>query len=151
MVREPKTFIIWLIIMKQVEFDFNVSDRYIYYVTNDGHVYKVDTRNGKTDECYYHIAHGYRRIRVTDIDTNKRRYIRVARLVGKYYVAGYNKDLVINHIDGNKSNDVYTNLEWVTIAENTQHAYDNDLVHDRGGWKSTPYNKRHGNTESSNI
>lgn len=151
MVREPKTFIVWLITMKQIEFDFNISDRYIYFVTNDGHVYKMDTRNSNINECYYHIAHGYRRLRVTDIDTNKRRYIRVARLVGKYYVKGYDKDLVINHIDGNKSNDVYTNLEWVTIAENTQHAYDNDLVHDRGGWKSTPYNKRHGNTESSNI
>ena len=137
--------------MKRVEFDFNISDRYEYFVTNDGHVYKMDMRNGTMKECYYHISHGYRRIRVTDIDTNTRRYIRVARLVGKYFVEGYDKDLVINHIDGNKSNDVCTNLEWVTISQNTQHAYDNSLVKDRGGWKSTPYDKRYGNTEGSNI
>ena len=137
--------------MKRVEFDFNISDRYEYFVTHDGHVYKVDTRNGKMTECYYHIGHGYRRIRVTDLDTNTRRYIRVARVVGKYFVEGYDKDLVINHIDGNKSNDVCTNLEWVTISQNTQHAYDNVLVKDRGGWKSTPYDKRYGNTEGSNI
>lgn len=134
-----------------IEFDFNVSDRYKYFVTNDGYVYKMDMRNGSMSECYYHIAHGYRRIRVTDIDTNTRRYIRVSRLVGKYFVEGYDKNLVINHIDGNKSNDVCTNLEWVTISQNTQHAYDNDLVKDRGGWKSTPYDKRYGNTEGSNI
>ena len=137
--------------MKRVEFDFNISDRCEYFVTNDGHVYKMDMRNGIMKECYYHISRGYRRIRVTDIDTNTRRYIRVARLVGKYFVEGYDKDLVINHIDGNKSNDVCTNLEWVTISQNTQHAYDNGLVKDRGGWKSTPYDKRYGNTEGSNI
>ena len=133
--------------MKRIEFDFNVSDRYEYFVTHDGHVYQVDTRNGKTKECYYHISRGYRRIRVTDIDTNKRRYIRVGRLVGKYFVEGYQEGLVIDHIDGNKMNDVQENLEWVTISQNTQRAYDNGLVLDRGGWESTPYSKRHGNTE----
>ena len=139
-----------LIIMKRIEFDFNVSDRYEYFVTRDGHVYKVDTRNGKTEECYYHISHGYRRIRVTDIDTGKRRYLRVGRLVGKCFVEGYQEGLVIDHIDGNKLNDVQENLEWVTISQNTQRAYDNGLVHDRGGWKSTPYSKRYGNTENCN-
>ena len=74
--------------MKRVEFDFNISDRYEYFVTHDGHVYKMDMRNGNIKECFYHISHGYRRIRVTDIDTNTRRYIRVARLVGKYFVEG---------------------------------------------------------------
>ena len=67
--------------LKEVKFNFNVSDRYKYYVSEIGEVFKVDTRNGKTSECYYHIAHGYKRIRVTDIDTNSRRYIRVSRLV----------------------------------------------------------------------
>ena len=69
------------IMLKEVKFNFNVSDRYKYYVSETGEVFKVDTRNGKTSECYYHIAHGYKRIRVTDIDTNSRRYIRVSRLV----------------------------------------------------------------------
>ena len=55
--------------MVEIKFDFNVSERYKYYITKDGKVYKTDTRNNKTTECYYHIAHGYKRIRVTDIDT----------------------------------------------------------------------------------
>ncbi len=33
----------------------------------------------------------------------------------------------INHIDGNKANNHYTNLEWSTIAENIQHAYNTGL------------------------
>ena len=75
-----------------------------------------------------------------------------------YYVENPNpKEYdIVNHIDGNKMNNHYTNLEWCNISMNTQHAYDNGLVFDRGGWKSTPYsirmeNKRKENTESSNI
>lgn len=133
--------------MKRVEFDFNVSDRYEYYVTKNGEVFKVDMRNGKTRECYYHISHGYKRIRVTDIDTNIRRYIRVHRLVAIYYVHNpYPNDYnLVNHMDGNKLNNNYKNLEWCNISMNTQHAYDNGLVKDRGGWISTPYSKRFNN------
>ena len=133
--------------MRTIEFDFKTSDRYIYHVTREGKVFRTDTRNGKPEECFYHVAHGYKRIRVTDIDTGIRRYIRVSRLVGKYYVDGYDENLVINHKDGDKLNNNADNLEWVTISQNTQHAYDTGLVHDRGGWKSTPYSKRKANTE----
>ena len=130
--------------MVEIKFDFNVSERYKYYITKDGKVYKTDTRNNKTTECYYHIAHGYKRIRVTDIDTGKRRYLRVHRLVAKYFVYNPkpNEYDIVNHIDGNKINNNYTNLEWCNISENTQHAYDMGLVKDRGGWISTPYENR---------
>lgn len=130
--------------MKKIEFDFNASKRYEYFVTENGEVYRRDTRNNKFEECYYHIAHGYKRIRVTDIDTKKRRYLRVHRLVAKYYVKNpkpeeYN---LINHIDGNKMNNSYKNLERCNTSINTKHAYDTGLIKDRGGWISTPYDKR---------
>lgn len=130
--------------MKRIEFDFNVSDRYEYYITENGEVYKIDTRNDKTTECFYHIAHGYKRIRVTDINTNTRRYLRVHRLVAKYYVENPkpNEYNLVNHIDGNKMNNNYKNLEWCNTSINTHHAYDTGLIKDRGGWISTPYNKR---------
>ena len=130
--------------MERVYFDFRVSDRYEYYVTDSGEVYKVDVRNGKMTECYYHIAHGYKRIRVTDIDTNKRRYLRVHRLVSLHYVNNPNPDEYdqVNHIDGDKFNNDHTNLEWCNSSMNTQHAYDNNLIKDRGGWISTPYENR---------
>lgn len=130
--------------MKKILFDFNVSDRYEYYITENGEVFKIDTRNGKTTECYYHIAHGYKRIRATDIDTGTRRCLRVHRLAAIYYVENPNlKEYNIeNHKDRNKLNNHYTNLEWCNVSINTQHAYDNNLVKDRGGWISTPYKNR---------
>ena len=132
-----------MIMLIKVDFEFRISERYEYYVSHEGKVFRVDTRNGKFEECYYHVAHGYKRIRVTDIDTNKRRYIRVHRLVAKYFIYNKNKDFnIVNHIDCDKFNNHFTNLEWCNISINTQHAYDNDLVKDRGGWKSTPYLSR---------
>lgn len=130
--------------MVEIEFDFKVSNRYKYFVTKEGQVFRVDTRNNKMTECYYHVAHGYRRIRVTDIETNTRRYLRVHRLVAKYFVENPKPDEfdIVNHIDGDKMNNHYKNLEWCNISINTQHAYDNGLIKDRGGWISTPYEKR---------
>lgn len=38
-----------------------------------------------------------------------------------------NKKTMINHIDGIKTNNILTNLELCTNAENVKHAYDNGL------------------------
>lgn len=114
-----------------------------FYVTSDGRVFQGNR------EMHYHIAHGYRRVRIKDTSTGVRRYYRVSRLVAEAYIPNPNNLPIVNHIDGNKQNDVVANLEWCTVAENTQHAYDNDLIKDRGGWKSTPHHLRQANLETA--
>ena len=44
---------------------------------------------------------------------------------------------VVNHIDGNKSRNVLSNLEKSTNSHNVKHAYDNNYYSTRGG-KGTP-------------
>lgn len=47
----------------------------------------------------------------------------VHRLLGKYFLNGYKKDLIINHINGIKTDNRLTNLAWVTLQQNSKHAH----------------------------
>lgn len=52
---------------------------------------------------------------------------RVHRLVGKAFL-GNSSSLQINHKDGNKLNNHYTNLEYVTAKDNINHAVESGLI-----------------------
>lgn len=54
--------------------------------------------------------------------------IRVHRCVAKEFVLGHFDGAVVNHKDGNKLNNKAANLEWVTLSENTTHAYGTGLL-----------------------
>jgi hypothetical protein len=78
-----------------------------------------------------YIAHnGYLTIQLKA--NGRRTKYTVHRLIGRAFIEGYAPDLSINHIDGNKLNNSLGNLEWVTLARNTQHQWEIGLVNLRG-------------------
>ena len=72
--------------------------------------------------------YGYEKIQLVK-DNGCRLYTTIHRLVAKAWV--YNDDpvnkLQVNHKDGIKTNNKYSNLEWMTSKENINHAYENNL------------------------
>lgn len=58
--------------------------------------------------------------------------VSVHRLVALAFVDGWFEGADVNHIDGDKTNNDYRNLEWVTRGGNVRHAYDNGLNPGRG-------------------
>ena len=69
--------------------------------------------------------------------------IAVHRLVAFAYLPEPGPEQVwINHKDGNKGNNHYSNLEWTTISENIQHAHDTGLIRKRTGENSPLYGRK---------
>ncbi|MDH0749524.1 NUMOD4 motif-containing HNH endonuclease [Pseudomonas sp. GD03842] len=58
---------------------------------------------------------------------------RVHRLVAEAFHGAPSDGAVVNHIDGNKVNNLYTNLEWTTVQGNTVHSYATGLQLGRKG------------------
>ncbi len=75
-------------------------------------------------------SEGY--LEVSVLHNGSRKKHRVHRLVGMAYVSGASDDLTINHINGVKTDNRPENLEWVSLAKNTQLQWKTGLVDLRG-------------------
>src|SRR5690349_10770023 len=91
----------------------------LYKISNFGRVKSLSKSNeeailkaGKT-KGYYHIVLKY--------NDNRKNY-RIHRLVAEYFIPNTENKPFVNHKDGDKSNNHWTNLEWCTAKENTRHA-----------------------------
>ena len=96
-----------------------------YCVTKEGQVWSL-----KVDRLLTPVLNncGYYFVRIYNYE-HKLVNLTIHRLVAKMFC--HNPDLEnkiqVNHIDGNKLNNHYTNLEWMTPSENTQHSNDAGL------------------------
>lgn len=118
-----------------------VFDNENYEVSMLGEVRRSDTHKVLKQKM---TKDGYMRINLSDNGIRKTR--QVHRLVLQTFVECHDpNNMQVNHIDGNKTNNEITNLEWVTGKENTRHAYAsglakpnmNNLKRREKGYKST--------------
>ena len=99
-----------------------------YLITEDGKIFsnKHTKFNKQYCELKYRVdKNGYLDVSLVYDDNGHRQPFRVSRLVALKYIPNPNNYPVVNHKDLNKQNNNVSNLEWCTIAENTQHGFDN--------------------------
>lgn len=95
-----------------------------YAATEGGAIYSYKTKTllkGSRDKDGY--------IKVTLRNGKVARTLRRGRVIAMCFNPDQDiRGLVVNHINGVKDDDRIINLEWCTIAENTQHAFDTGLA-----------------------
>ena len=114
----------------KVPTDYQTSNGFSYYVTKEGDVWSTESMiklKGGVD------SRGYRNLVLGSVHG-----VKVHRLVAQHFVPvpkdlvdqGLKEDdLVVNHIDGNKLNNRWDNLEWTTQNGNMAHASATGLMH----------------------
>lgn len=93
-----------------------------YLISNFGRCFSIRKNKIKPSDVN---NYGYLRLRC--YDGKRKAKLFVHRLVAKLFVPGYQEGYVVDHIDGDKSNNMFTNLEWVSHSENTKRAYKTGL------------------------
>jgi len=63
---------------------------------------------------------GYLEVKLCKNGVSKR--LSIHRLVAMHFIENVDNKPAVNHIDGDKHNNISSNLEWCTYKENTQHA-----------------------------
>lgn len=97
----------------------------VYEISSLGRV-----RNKKTNNFIIGDINNYGYYRVTLYYNNKKQRFFRHRLVAIHFIPNNDETKTfVNHIDGDKSNNTITNLEWVTQSENEKHAFKTELKH----------------------
>jgi len=99
-----------------------------YCINKNGKV--LDIKNLDFKESFKTTDSSYEHVSIYDPVVNHAKARPLHRLIGLVFIPTTFTDgrYFINHKDANKSNNDLSNLEWVTMKENAQHAVENDLT-----------------------
>lgn len=108
-----------------------------YEISSYGQIIRVVARGGvKVGSILKSRSHnsGYLRVGLSRADIKGQKMFTIHYLVARAFIGERPKGYHINHIDGVKINNHYSNLQYITPSENTQHAYNTGLA--KSGEKS---------------
>jgi len=125
--------------MKKIRSDYDLKD--YYEIDRLGQVYKVTIVDGKRIEnkmSPFLTKDGYLEYVLTT-NSGTKKHVQEQRLVAMTYlpIPKTNRHIEVNHKDGNRTNNIVSNLEWVTKSENIRHSFDvlGKVVHNKGKTK----------------
>lgn len=101
-----------------------------YQISNFGNVISLNFANKHFPRLLKLKNHkdGYKLVGLSNGQANNKTFFAVHRLVAQAFIPNPENKEQVNHIDGDKSNNKVTNLEWVTPKENVIHAFVTGLM-----------------------
>lgn len=126
-----------------------------YKVSNTGKIFKtINSQLSNIGEVRLHVnARGYATASLYK-DGKAKNYV-VHRLVASAFIPNTHNREFVNHKDGNKLNNIVSNLEWCTRSENLIHAYKVGLMKRRkygdGPNAKTVFNTQTGERHTSVV
>lgn len=99
-----------------------ITDHPQYAVSDEGQVKNIKTEYQKI----IRVKNEYCFVGLT-VENRKKKWFSLHRLVALHFIPKINGKDFVNHKDGNKLNNHYSNLEWCTRLENVRHAMNTGL------------------------
>ena len=93
----------------------------LYQVSNLGRVKRLKGKYMKSDKLLKQVKLDSGYVAVCLCKHNKTKNFRVHRLVAEAFIPNPEEKPQVNHIDENKTNNVASNLEWMTAKENNNY------------------------------